>query len=168
MEDISPTMGFGLLSEKGKAHASQSFTHNSNIDIADQSTPAMHLTTGGTTSKNQRRSKGERGLKMNNSRNVGEHASTSSRSPTKSTRELQVLEIPKEYDMESDHVVEYMLGDKAKEIEAPLYQVNIANKLVYSLTQLNGEDPPPFIKLVENKLGRKVIRIRQKETTGVQ
>ena len=44
-----------------------------------------------------------------------------------------MLEIPKEYDLESDHVVEYMLGDKAIEIEAPLYQVNISNKLVYQL-----------------------------------
>ena len=92
----------------------------------------------------------------------------SSKSPTKSLRELQVLEVPPEYDTDSDLVVEYMLGDKAIEISAPLYQVNIASKLVYTLTQLNGDEPPPFIKLVENKLGRKVIRIRQKETTGVQ
>ena len=65
-------------------------------------------------------------------------------------------------------MVEYMFGDKAIEIEAPLYQVNIEHKLVYSLTQLNGEEPPAFIRLVESKLGRKVIKIRQKETTGVQ
>lgn len=58
-------------------------------------------------------------------------SSKKSQSPTKSSRELQVLEIPREYDTESDHVVEYMLGDKAIEIEAPLYQVNISNKLVY-------------------------------------
>ena len=54
-------------------------------------------------------------------------------------RELQVLEIPKEYDMESEHIVEYMLGDKAIEIEAPLYQVNISKKLVYQLSQLSGD-----------------------------
>ena len=124
----------------------------------------------GSEMKKQRRPKGERRTGGATSRNRTENASISSRSPTKSTRdrELQVLEIPKEYDLESDHVVEYMLGDKAIEIEAPLYQVNISNKLVYQLTQLNGDDPPPFIRLVENKLGRKVIRIRQKETTGVQ
>lgn len=57
-------------------------------------------------------------------------------------------------------MVEYMFGDKAIEIEAPLYQVNIEHKLVYSLTQLNGEEPPAFIRLVESKLGRKVIKIR--------
>ena len=82
-------------------------------------------------------------------------------------RELQVLEIPPEYDLDSGRVVEYMFGDKAIEIETPLFQFNIQSKLVYMLTQLNGEEPPAFIKVVENKLGRKVIRIRQKETTGV-
>ena len=45
----------------------------------------------------------------------------SSKSPTKSLRELQVLEVPPEYDTDSDLVVEYMLGDKAIEIAAPLY-----------------------------------------------
>ena len=93
---------------------------------------------------------------------------SSKKSPSALNRELQVLEIPREYDAESDHVVEYMFGDKAIEIEAPLYQVNIARKLVYQLTQISGDELPPFIKLVENKFGRKVIRIRQKETTGVQ
>ena len=44
---------------------------------------------------------------------------------------MQVLEIPPEYDVEKDHIIEYMLGDKAIEIETPLYQVNISNKLVY-------------------------------------
>ena len=79
-----------------------------------------------------------------------------------------MLEVPPEYDTDSDRVVEYMLGDKAIEIETPLFQLNIQNKLVYSLTLANGEEPPSCIKLVENKVGRKVIRIRQKETTGVQ
>ena len=36
-----------------------------------------------------------------------------------------MLEIPPEYDSDSDKVIEYMFGDKAIEIEAPLYQVNI-------------------------------------------
>ena len=78
----------------------------------------------------------------------------------RSVRKLQELEVPPEYDPDSDCVVEYMLGDKAVEIEAPLYQVNISSKLVYTLTLLNGDEPPPFIKFVENKYGRKVIRIR--------
>ena len=80
----------------------------------------------------------------------------------KSIHELQVLEVPPEYDSESDRVIEYMLGDKAKEIETPLFQTNIQSKLVYSLTQLNGDEPPPFIRLKENKLGRRVIKIGQK------
>lgn len=58
----------------------------------------------------------------------------SSHSPLKSVHELQVLEVPPEYDTESDRVIEYMLGDKAKEIESPLFQTNIQSKLVYSLT----------------------------------
>ena len=115
--------------------------------------------------KQARRGKNDRkGISRNDNDLVG---SRSSRSPTKSKCSLQVLEIPPEYDVEKDHIIEYMLGDKAIEIETPLYQVNIANKLVYSLIQLSGDDPPPFIKLVENKYGRKVIRIRQKETTGI-
>ena len=61
-----------------------------------------------------------------------------------------------------------MFGDKALEIDTPLFQYNIQSKLVYTLTQTNGEEPPPFIKLRENSGGRKVIRIKQKETTGTQ
>lgn len=85
------------------------------------------------TTGNPRLSKASR--KGQNSRNESRSnlsvSQRSSKSPTKSIRELQVLEIPPEYDTDSDQVVEYMLGDKAVEIEAPLYQVNIANKLVY-------------------------------------
>lgn len=39
---------------------------------------------------------------------------------------------------------------------------------MFALTQMNGDEPPPFVKLAENRQGRKVIRIRSKETTGVQ
>jgi len=48
-----------------------------------------------------------------------------SQSPSKQDRELKVLEVPPEYDTESDQVVEYMLGDKAIEILTPLFQFNI-------------------------------------------
>ena len=53
-----------------------------------------------------------------------------------------------------------MFGAKAIEIETPLFQFNIQSKLVYTLTQLNGDEPPSFINVTDNKLGRKVIRIR--------
>ena len=131
------------------------------------------MDSAGGKSKGPRRSKGDR--KAASSRNLydgsqrqsKQSSRRSSQSPVKSLRRLQELELPPEYDTESDRVVEYMLGDKAVEIEAPLYQVNISAKLVYTLTLLDGDEPPPFIKFVENKYGRKVIRIRQRETTGV-